>query len=70
MRPQALVKHYERLKLHGYIAIFDVEPKVKVVLYGNGALPNGHGKKTDTFKTLKEDLLRGMRGCKIINVRI
>lgn len=68
MRPKVTPKNYERLKLHVYIAIFDVEPKVKVVLYGNGTILKEHGKKIDTFKTLKEDLLKGMQACKIVKI--
>jgi hypothetical protein len=55
---------YETLELRGYIAIFDVEEKVKVVLYGNGALVDG----MDTFEIIKDDLLKAMKSCKIVRI--
>jgi len=68
LRPKAFRKTYEPLRLHGYIAIFDVEKNVKVVLYGNGAIITKQNGDTDTFVALKNDLLWGMRACDIIKV--
>jgi hypothetical protein len=64
MRPKSPVFPYEVLNLYGYIAIFDVEKNVKVVLYGNGI--KDEQKNIDTFTILKDDLLKAMRSCEII----
>ena len=66
LRPKISGDSYEILKLRGYIAIFDVEKRVKVVLYGNGAaIPKGES-STDTFLTLKNDLLKAIQSCDIL----
>lgn len=64
LRPRVSEKNYEILKLRGYIGIFDVEEKVKVVLYGNGAIVD----ETDTFEIIKDDLLKAIHSCEIIRV--
>jgi len=64
LRPKASNQSYETIKLHGYIAIFDVEENVKVVLYGNGAVVG----ENDTFKIIKDDLLAAMKSCEIIKL--
>jgi hypothetical protein len=56
--------NYETLTLRGYIAIFDVDENVKVVLYGNGAIVDGK----DTFEIIKNDLLIAMESCEIRKV--
>lgn len=66
LRPNTSSKSYETLKLHGYIAIFDVEENVKVVLYGNGALVLRKDGETDTFLALKNHLHNAMQSCEII----
>lgn len=68
LRPKTSRKNYETLRLHGYIAIFDVDENVKVVLYGNGALVTKKDRGTDTFAVLKNDLLQAMQTCDIIKV--
>jgi len=68
LRPNIHRKTYETLRLHGYIAIFDVEENVKVVLYGNGALITKKDGETDTFIALKNDLRRAMQTCEIVKV--
>ena len=55
--PKETDKPYETIDLQGYIAIFDIKPNVKVVLYANGT--------KETFPQLKDDLLAFLRGCKI-----
>lgn len=55
---------YETLDLKGFIAIFDIAPKVKTVLYGNGVV-NNHTFTKDTFEILREDLLKAIRSCEI-----
>ncbi len=67
LRPQDNGKSYEKLKLKGYIAIFDVEKDVKVVLYGNGVIENDEV-KINTFEVIKNDLLRAMKSCEIVKV--
>ena len=64
-RPKASESPYEILKLPGYIAIFEVEKNVKVVLYANGAIVNKKDGNTDTFLTLKNDLRKAMQSCDI-----
>lgn len=64
LRPPTSDGSYERLKLHGYIAIFDLPDNVKVVLYGNGFIDEE--KNIDTFEVLKENLLTAMKSCEIV----
>ncbi len=52
---------YKILDLKGFIAIFDINPQVKVVLYGNGT--------DDTFPTIKDDLLKAIKSCEIVKVQ-
>ncbi len=59
---------YEALKLPGYIAIFDVEEKVKIILYGDGAVIQKGEEKIDTFPLLKADILQAMQTCEIVKV--
>jgi hypothetical protein len=66
LRPKVSRSTYETLRLHGYIAIFNVEENVKVVLYGNGALVAEKDGKTDTFIALKNDLRKAMQSCEIV----
>lgn len=68
LKPQESVDPYETLKLRGYIAIFDVEENIKVVLYGNGAIIKQGGGDIDTFAIIKNDLLEAMRSCKIVKL--
>ncbi len=56
---------YEQLDLRGFIAIFDIKPKVEVVLYANGAIVINGSEKSDTFDVLKEDLLKALKACEI-----
>lgn len=63
-RPKAFSSPYEILKLPGYIAIFDVDENVKVVLYGNGAIVD----QTDTFEIIKNDILKAMQSCEIVKI--
>lgn len=58
--PNLTDKPYEVIDLWGYIAIFDIKPNVKVVLYANGT--------TETFPRLKEELLAFLKGCEIKHV--
>ena len=68
MRPLKHVNSYETLGLDGYVALFDIEERVKVVLYGNGAMVHKKKIDTDTFLALKDDLLKAMQACKIVKV--
>lgn len=56
---------YETLDLKGFVAIFDLDPRVKVILYGNGVMKN-HAFTKDTFEILKDDLLKAMKSCEIV----
>jgi hypothetical protein len=64
--PRSSQNPYEPLELRGFFAIFDIEPRVKAVLYGNGAVVPGPSSQTDTFEVLKPDLLAAMESCEII----
>lgn len=66
LRPMALDSNYEILKLRGYIAIFNLEENVKVVLYGNGAIVPKESGDVDTFEIIKNDLLKAMQSCEIV----
>jgi len=67
LRPKDKGRNYETLKLSGYIATFNIEKDVKVVLYGNGIISNGEVGK-DTFEIIKNDILNAMNSCEIIKV--
>jgi len=67
LRPQNKGKSYETLRLKGYIAIFDVDKNVKVVLYGNGVTA-GDGVGAETFELIKNDILHAFDNCKIVRV--
>jgi hypothetical protein len=60
LRPKTADGSYETVALRGYIAIFNIGENSKAILYANGT--------TDTFLTLKEDLLDAMRAIEIIKV--
>lgn len=64
LKPKTSDNLYERLKLSGYVAIFDVAENVKVVLYGNGII--NEKKNVDTLAVLKDDILKAMQSCEII----
>ena len=66
--PPSAANPYETLKLRGYIAIFNLEENVKVMLYGVGAIIPTENGQTDIFLTLKDDLLKAMRSCEIIKL--
>ena len=66
-RPRMSDKVYGRLKLVGYIAIFDITTRVKVVLYGNGFIDET--KHANTFAILKDNLLNAMKFCEIVETR-
>lgn len=67
LRPPDKGKSYEILKLKGYIAIFDIEEDVKVVLYGNGVIENDKV-KINTFEIIKNEILQAMKSCEIVKV--
>ncbi len=72
MRPMKPVHPYEILKLRGYIAIFDIEEKIKIVLYGDGAVvPCERGDaavSADLFEIVKKDLINAIKSCEIATV--
>ncbi len=70
MRPLKSVNSYETLNLDGYVALFAIEERVKVVLYGNGAIVRNKDGDTDTLLTLKKGLLKAIQECKIVKVGI
>lgn len=67
LRPQNKGKSYEDLRLKGYIAIFDVDKDVKVVLYGNG-VTKGEGVGLETFELIKDEIMNAFNNCKIVKV--
>ncbi|MEK7151568.1 MAG: hypothetical protein AAB784_02560 [Patescibacteria group bacterium] len=66
LRPRISDNLYKRLKLSGYVAIFDVTEKVKVMLYGNGFIDEVT--HADTFAILKDNLLAAMTSCDIVGM--
>jgi hypothetical protein len=66
--PKLSSNSYEPLDLKGFIAIFDIKPNVKAMLYGNGAVVINASSKHETFAVLKENLLNTMKSCEIIIV--
>jgi hypothetical protein len=68
LRSQASDQSYEILKLRGYIAIFNVEENIKVVLYGNGAIVSQKDGDIDTFEIIKGDILKAMQSCEIVKI--
>lgn len=53
----SLLTSYQRIYLYGYIAIVEIAPTIKAVLYANGALYTDiNGKKHDTFSEIKSEL--------------
>ena len=58
---------YEPLDLKGFVAIFDVKPRVKLVLYGNGVIASS-SYRNDTYIELKEDLLKAIKSCEVIEL--
>lgn len=67
LRPNDKGRNYETLKLSGYIAIFNIEKDVKVVLYGVGVVENDNV-KINTFEIIKNEILQAMKACKIVKV--
>ncbi len=59
---------YEPLDLKGLVAIFDIAPKVKIVLYGNGVITSP-SYRNNTFIELKKDLLKAMESCEIVSYK-
>ena len=66
--PRCTDNPYERIDGKVYLGIFDIKPKVKVVLYGNGLIVPNQSSTTDTFEVLKEGFLNTMKSCEIIEV--
>ena len=66
LRPIKSDNLYQKLKLMGHIAIFDISENVKVVLYGNGFIDEA--KHVDTFAILKDNILGAMKSCNILEV--
>lgn len=51
------LKSYQKIYLYGYIAIIEISPSIKAVLYANGAIyTDTKGKKHDTFREIKSEL--------------
>jgi len=59
---------FEPIELKGYFAIFDVKKGIKTVLYGNGTVICDSKSKKDTFLKIKNDLLKTIGSCKIIEL--
>lgn len=66
--PRSADNPYEHIGGKVYLGIFDVKPKVKVVLYGNGLIVTNQSSTADTFEVLKEGFLNTMTSCEIIEV--
>lgn len=57
---------YERIGGRVYLGIFDVEPNIKILLYGNGLNVRSQFSNVDTFELLKDDFIKAMSSCEII----
>lgn len=68
LTPKPSKTPYETLRLHGYLAIFDLENGVHAILYGNGAIIPREEGEVDTFSVLKDDLLHAIRRCEIVKI--
>jgi len=66
LQPLARNPKFEKLRLKGYIAVFDIKENVKVVFYGNGAIVHDAHGTTDTFEILKSDLLSAIESAEIV----
>ena len=66
LRPRASKINYEKLKLKGYIAIFDLPENVKVVVYANGFVDEQ--KHIDTFNSIRYNLLKAIESCEIVKL--
>lgn len=63
------VDPYALIRLEGYIAIVDISPSVKAVLYGNGAIyTDKHGKEHNTYEAIKDELLQIIKNIQILKV--
>lgn len=58
--PKPSSNPYETIDLKGFIAIFNIKPNVKTILYANGT--------SDTFEVLREDLLNAIKSCEIVEI--
>jgi len=60
---------YQVVDLEGYIVIIDIDPYIKAIYYANGLrMTDRKGKKFDTFKIIKDDLLKQIKAFKIEKV--
>lgn len=57
---------YEEMNGRVYLAIFDIKPTVRVILYGNGLNLPSQFHATDTFEVLKDDFIKTMKSCEIV----
>lgn len=52
------INPYQKMYLCGYVAVLEIRPSIKAILYANGVeFKDKSGKNYDTFKGLKSDLL-------------
>src|SRR3989344_4538477 len=69
MKPRKVSdKPYETLKIPVYLAIFNIDEDVAIILYGNGAIVEDKNIKKDYSLVIKNDLLEAIRSCEIIKV--
>lgn len=64
--PQVTNKPFENLELGGYYVIFNLKPRVKMILYANGVINNSS--KFNTFERLKDEFLDSFRSCEILEI--
>ena len=63
------LESFQPITLQGYVALLDVSPMHKAVLYANGCrFTDRYGKKYDTFKQIGDELLDLIKGVSIVTV--
>lgn len=67
--PNSSLESFQKVLLEGYVAIVDISPLHKAVLYGNGChFKDKQGKEFNTFKNISDELLHLIKQVSIVTV--
>lgn len=67
--PASKIESFQKILLEGYVAILNVSPIHKAVLYGNGChFTDKSGKKYNTYKSIGDEILDLMQRVSIVSV--
>ncbi len=67
--PTSTLESFQKILLEGYVAIVNVSPIHKAVLYGNGChFKDKNGTKVNTYKSIKNELIDLMQQTSIVTV--